>query len=270
MPLQAGRVLRQFRYAMYFNGIDGYVVIPLTVYGWSAITIQEWIYPYYPKANTLYSIFNQIGIHSSPDLAHTSLTTDNRVDYTYLNAVWNTRKPDGTATSFVFSLYAYRNSWVNIVRRFDSAREFAGFINASKVYSATVPSDYVTVLEQNPSTASCPDCYKRFVLGASTRLSNFINMMQYQLLIYKDKALSDSEVEWNYKYPDNPIRDNLFVWLRADPNNIRDIDGDGVLEWIDLSGYNNHGKIYGGAFLVQLVKSAIRILPKARILKVLR
>ena len=51
MPLPPRRVLRTFKYAVYFNGVNAYVVIPLTVYGWSGITIQEWIYPYHPKAN---------------------------------------------------------------------------------------------------------------------------------------------------------------------------------------------------------------------------
>ena len=270
MPLQARRVLRQFRYAMYFNGINGYVVIPLTVYGWSDITIQEWMYPFHPKANSEWSKFSMIG-DAWIDGPSVSFETNNRYDYTYLLVVFGTRKPDGTKGSYTFNIYAYRNTWVNVARRFSlSDRTYVGYINGAKVYTASIPSDEKTILEWNPDTATYPDRYKRFVLGANVLTGENMKMMQYQLLIYKDKALSDSEVEWNYKYPDNPIRDNLFVWLRADPNNVRDIDGDGVLEWIDLSGYNNHGKIYGGAFLVQLVKSAIRILPKARILKVLR
>jgi hypothetical protein len=58
-------------------------------------------------------------------------------------------------------------------------------------------------------------------------------------------ALSDSEILWNYNYPDNPVRSGLVLWLQADPAYVKDIDGDGRLEWLDLSGYNNHGKIYG-------------------------
>jgi len=255
---------------MYFNGIDGYVVIPLTVYGWSGITIQEWMYPFHPKANSEWSKFSMIGDHWY-DYPSVFWASDNRYDYTFLNFRFDTRKPDGTRGIYYFSIYAYRNSWVNTALRFSlSDRTYIGYINGGKVYSATIPSTEKTVLEWNPDTATYPERYKRFVLGANVLGTEKMQVMQYQLLIYKDKALSDSEVEWNYKYPDNPIRDKLFVWLRADPNNIRDIDGDGVLEWIDLSGYNNHGKIYGGAQLVQPVKSAIRILPKARILKVLR
>jgi len=86
-----------------------------------------------------------------------------------------------------------------------------------------------------------------------------------QVLLYS-RALSDSEIQWNYQYPDKPIRNGLVLWLQADPQYIKDVDGDGILEWIDLSGYNNHGKIYG-AQLVQLIKTPARALTPARVLK---
>jgi len=56
------------------------------------------------------------------------------------------------------------------------------------------------------------------------------------------------------------------LWLKADPQYVKDIDGDGILEWIDLSGYGNHGKIYG-AQLVQLIKTPVRALKPVRVLK---
>ena len=89
-----------------------------------------------------------------------------------------------------------------------------------------------------------------------------------QVLIYS-RALSDSEIRWNYNYPDNPVRNGLVLWLKADPQYVKDIDGDGILEWIDLSGYNNHGKIYG-AQLVQLIRGHARVLKPARILTPVR
>jgi hypothetical protein len=89
-----------------------------------------------------------------------------------------------------------------------------------------------------------------------------------QVLFYSS-VLSYSEIAWNYQYPENPIRDGLVLWLKADPTYIKDIDGDGVLEWIDLSGNNNHGKIYG-AQLVQLAKTPVRALAPARVLPVAR
>jgi len=95
-----------------------------------------------------------------------------------------------------------------------------------------------------------------------------MKMMQANILIYS-RALSDSEVQWNYQYPDNPVRNGLVLWLQAHPDYVKDIDGDGRLEWLDLSGFNNHGKIYG-AQLVQLVKTPARALTPARVLKPMR
>jgi hypothetical protein len=89
-----------------------------------------------------------------------------------------------------------------------------------------------------------------------------------QVLLYS-RPFSYSEILWNYQYPDNPVRNGLVLWLQADPNNIKDIDGDGILEWIDLSGFGNHGKIYG-AQLVQLIKTPSRLLSSQRVLSVVR
>jgi hypothetical protein len=110
--------------------------------------------------------------------------------------------------------------------------------------------------------------YRRLVLGANVGGGEHMKIMQYQLLIYS-RALSDSEILWNYQHPDSPVRDGLVLWLQADPAYIRDIDGDGVPEWVDLSGNNNNGKIYG-ARLVQLIKPPARTLSPARALPVAR
>jgi hypothetical protein len=60
-----------------------------------------------------------------------------------------------------------------------------------------------------------------------------------------------------------------MLWLQADPAHIRDIDGDGVPEWLDLSGFGNHGKVYG-ARLVELVRAPRRALAPARALPTAR
>jgi hypothetical protein len=79
------------------------------------------------------------------------------------------------------------------------------------------------------------------------------------------RALSYSEIQQNYNYPDNPTKNGLVLWLKAAPQYVKDIDGDGILEWLDLSGYGNHGKIYG-AQLVKLIKDASRVIQAQRVL----
>jgi hypothetical protein len=89
-----------------------------------------------------------------------------------------------------------------------------------------------------------------------------------QVLIY-NKALSSSEISWNFNNFSNPVRAGLVLCLIAHPDHIRDIDNDGILEWIDLSGNGNHGKIYG-ASLVDLSKPSVRTLQAVRTLPVAR
>jgi hypothetical protein len=250
-------------YVWYFNGVNNYVVIPLTVYGWSGITIQEWLYPFHPKANNAYSKFSMIGDYGT-DYPSVFWVTNNRYDYTSLGLLFVTRKPDGARGYYGFSIFAYRNTWVNTAWRFRlSDRAFVGYINGGRVYSATIPSTEYTVLEWNPDTATYPSRYKQFVLGANVSGGDNMKLMQYQLLIYT-RDLSDSDIAWNYNYPDNPIRNGLVLWLQAHPAYIKDIDNDGRLEWIDLSGYGNHGKIYG-ATLQQIVLNQKRTLSPERI-----
>jgi hypothetical protein len=250
MPLQAKRVLKQFKYAMYFNGVNAYVVIPLTVYGWSGITIQEWIYPFHPKANREWSKSGMIGDvwNNSPSMF---FDTDGAYDYTWFSSWFATSKPDATIRYYIFYFYTYKNVWFNVVRGFDlSSRTYKVFVNGGSVYTASIPSTEITVLEWNPATATNPYMYQRFVLGANVNGGENMMMMQSQLLIYS-RALSDSEIQYNYNNPNNPITNGLVLWLQADP---KYVSGN---TWLDLSGYNNNGTIYG-AQLVQLEKTPLR------------
>ena len=257
------RALRVFRYAVYFDGVDDYAVIsPFTVYGWSEITIIDYLYFYHPKPLTVLSKHSMIG---DPWVTYptTMFATDSPTAYTTLAVRWDARRPDGTKLIYLYSLMPYVNQWIHVVRRFTSRREISFYVNAEKKLSATVPAGHVTVLEQNPDTASNPLDYKRFTLGANVRFGEWLRIMQYQLLIYS-RALTDSEISWNYSNPDNPVKNGLVLWLQAHPDNIKDVDGDGRLEWVDLSGFGNHGKIYG-ATLVEVVKSPVRVLSPARV-----
>jgi hypothetical protein len=236
--------------AMYFDGINDYVLIPLTVYGWSGITIQEWLYPFQPKANNAYTKFNMIGDFWT-DRPSVFWGTDNRYDYTSLSLSFVTRKPDGTRGYYGFGIFAYKNNWVNTAHGFSlSDRTLIGYINGNKVYTATIPSSEKTVLEWNPDTATYPEWYKRFVLGANVVGTENMKMMQANLLIYS-RALTYSEILWNYQNPNNPIRDGLVLWLDA-----RACDSTKNICY-DLSGNNNHGIIYGAQIVT--LPSPVRV-----------
>ncbi|MEM2234092.1 MAG: LamG-like jellyroll fold domain-containing protein [Nitrososphaerota archaeon] len=182
---------------LFHDSVDDYTVItPFTVYGWNEITIAEWIYPYWPKANTSWSKFSMIGDYTI-DYPSTFFGTDNRTDYTYLHVTWTTRKPDGTRGYYYWEVFGYRNTWVHVVRRFTEDREISFWVNGVKKYTATVPVEEKTVLEWNPDTATYPERYRRFVLGANTVLGERMKVSYKSLRIY-DRALSENEIKRLY------------------------------------------------------------------------
>ncbi len=184
--------------ALSFDGVDDYVVItPFTVYGWSEITIEEWLYAVWPKANTSWSKFSMIGDFAI-DYPSTFNYTDGRTDYTSLRSAFEVRRPDGSRYDYTYNFIAWRNQWVHLVRRFTSGREFSVWVNGVKRYYVTVPAEEKTVLEWNPDTATYPEYYKRFVLGANISLCEWMKMMQGMLRIY-NRALTAEEIRRRYE-----------------------------------------------------------------------
>ncbi|MEM0457408.1 MAG: hypothetical protein QXI01_06805 [Nitrososphaerota archaeon] len=246
--MSARRVLPSGR--LFCNGINAYAVIyPFTVYGWSEITIAEWIYPYWPKANTLYSKFSMIGDYWT-DYPSTLFTTSNRTDYIYLHVVWTTRKPDGTRGYYYWEVLGYRNSWVHVVRRFTADREISFWVNGVKMRSYTVPATEKTILEWNPDTATYPERYRRFVLGMNVLFSEWMKVSYGDFRIY-DRGLTDNEILQLYGGTD--IRNGLRVHLDFS-------ECEGNIAY-DKSGNGNHATLYNTQWIV---KKASRVLASAR------
>jgi hypothetical protein len=256
MPLQPSRVLRIPRYAVLCNGVDAYVVVePFVVYGWNEITIEAMMYIYHSKPTATWSYTNMIGDVWSNE-PFTFIRIDPYFTTPFLNFV--TRRPDGSLRWYGYNISSWINAWIHLVARFTPDRVFDVWVNGEVRYSVTIPVEEVTVLEWDPGKATNPDRYKRFVLGTGTRfdVKTFTHVSYGYLRIYS-KALIDDEILWNFLYPWSPVRSGLALWLMAHPDYVKDIDGDGVLEWVDLSGYGNHGKIYG-ARLVELIRAPAR------------
>jgi hypothetical protein len=256
MPLQPSRVLRIPRYAVLCNGVDAYVVVePFVVYGWKEITIEAMMYIYHSKPIAMWSYTNMIG-----DIWANEPFTLVRTDpgFTVASLLFVTRRPDGTLRWYGYNIYPWRNTWIHLVARFTPDRVFGVLVDGDVKYSAAVPAEEATVLEWDPDKATNPDRYKRFVLGTGTRfdVKTFTHVSYGYLRVYS-KALTDDKILWNFLYPWNPVRSGLALWLMAHPEYIKDVDGDGVLEWVDLSGNNNHGKIYN-AQLVELIRTPVR------------
>jgi len=242
MPLPPRRVLRTFKYAMYFNGVNNNVRTVSTISLSTPITVMAW-FSHVDKFNILTLVANSVS----------GATT---LGFRFFVNLYETQDRrlvievgDGTSGS---SLYTSVNAvqpgvWNHGVAVINSGNSSL-WLNGQKLASGSLPditkTDYVYI----------------GTMAGSFYFYGYIS----QVLIYS-RALSDSEIQWNYQYPDNPVKNGLVLWLQADPQYVKDIDGDGRLEWIDLSGNNNHGKIYG-ARLVQLIRAPARVLASGKVL----
>jgi hypothetical protein len=242
MPLALSRVLRTFKYAMYFNGIDNYVSVSFP-YTFTAITIIAWVnYPLSPYGSTC---IRGAGTGSSRDWD---------IGVGYNTFYWTLT--DGSRIRDLTSDFApYINRWAMIWGRYDGFTMSMG-INDMQTNSTTFRAN----LNQGVNNPMFIMCRKPPVYPYTQYKRGYLA----SIYIYS-RALSDLEIAWNYSNPDNPIKNDLVLWLKADPQYVKDIDNDGRLEWLDLSGHDNHGKVYG-AQLVQLVRDHARVLKPARIL----
>jgi len=236
MPLSPARAiaLRVFRYALHFDGVDDYVSVPDSPsLRPQFFTISLWISSLETRTDdrTPLSKFISTAVPYASYLIHQykGLLTFGTGD---TGDVWD--RLDVGVDLFT--------KWDNVVAVYDGSYKVL-YLNSSelarKAYTRTIK------YEAQPLYLAC---WYPGLQQWSGRIA--------QVLIH-NRALSPSERQWNYNCPHNPVRNGLVLWLYAHPDYVKDIDGDGVLEWIDLSGHGNHGKIYG-ARLVELIKPPAR------------
>jgi hypothetical protein len=234
MPISASRVLRAFRYAVFFDGVDDYIVVPHN----PSVSLTRWTI--------------QVWFNSLPTLAGMGLVTKGfdawenyeLLVYGHVRAYHvATRFTDGYRDAPTTPSVIDFSTWVFASYSYDPSMGKRVYHNNSLIYS---DSQYRIPMENTYD----------MLVGLERGTLRYFNGYIARVLIYS-RALSDSEIRFNYSNPDNPIRNGLVLWLQAHPDNIKDIDGDGVPEWLDLSGFNNHGKIYG-ARLVELIRTPVR------------
>ncbi|MCC6050947.1 MAG: DUF2341 domain-containing protein, partial [Thermofilum sp.] len=75
------------------------------------------------------------------------------------------------------------------------------------------------------------------------RIGYLLNGYISQVLVY-NRSLSTAELQQNINNPSTPSRNGLVLWLRADPSYLYDLNWDGYVDWIDLSGNGNHGTLF--------------------------
>ena len=71
-------------------------------------------------------------------------------------------------------------------------------------------------------------------------------------VLFYNRFLSGDEIRYNYNNPDNPVTNGLILWLRLDEM------GGNIAR--DLSGYGNHGTIYGATWTREWFDETSRLL----------
>jgi hypothetical protein len=246
MPLSAIRVLKTFRYAMYFDGVDDYVRVPHSP---SYATTRHTVMITFMPTSTKYLLFSKGWWEYYRLLLF-------RVPYLDLRIT----RMDKTNFVFPRAMEPNVNVWTTIAYWLD---EYDASIRGAFKDGAFYTPSY-GIYPSYPLCFECPNPLR--IMGELGRV--FYPGYVAQVLIYS-RVLSNSEIAWNYLYPDNPVKNGLVLWLQAHPDYVKDIDGDGIPEWVDISGFNNHGKVYG-VQLVQLIKAPARVLTPARVLAPLR
>jgi hypothetical protein len=251
MPLAPQRVLTTRRYAIWFDGIDDYVMVPYspTLDITDELTVSLWL--------------NQPGVPPKWDSPYPEAVVMN-IGYEWSNG-WRIRSWGFYNTKYMewYSQGGKRNSY-------RVTHPIYTFFNATFVHSA---SNTTVVSYYNGSRVGSATW---FPLISAYNYPLYIGHMNptypspfygyiYSVYIYH-RSLSDTEIMQLYKTPDFPPTDGLVLWFKAHPDNIKDIDNDGILEWVDLSGYGNHGKIYG-ATLVSTCLPPYRTLTPTRLLE---
>ena len=248
MTLTTNRVLRTSKYGIYFDGIDDYVLVPSTANDELDLGVFTLVAFFCPRGYTVATAINniigrsyrhpyRIGIYTN-GVAQCSVTFyDN-------TSVYATIALMGSVPLNVFTFLA---------ATYDGAI-MRGYVNGALATSTTLNKQLLTGTNNN--------VYLGYLAG------NQFHGYIYCAMIY-NRVLSDTEIAQLYSNIDSPPTNGLVLWLVAHPDNVKDIDNDGILEWVDLSGYGNHGKMYG-AVLTKVIKDPISVSPSKRILSVIR
>jgi hypothetical protein len=231
-----------FRYAMFFDGVDDYVVIKHSDSLMpSEITLIAWVNAF------------EDGLFRRIITKETGTNTDS---YSLIRYAYKARIYPKLTVYLESRSYTLNRTWYHIA--------------ASYIKSTGLTRIYINGMLDNSGTITGGLPYTTYDVYVGNNPQ--INRQWYgyisQVLIY-NRALSDSEIAWNYQNTNSPVTDGLVLWLHAHPDNVRDIDNDGIPEWVDLSGYDNHGKIYG-ATLMEITKSPITVRTARRIQPVVR
>ena len=215
------------RYALYFDGVDDYVEVPV-----SSVINDTFVGRYW----TVEVMLKWLG-HRAEGAAMIWSTGDTRYwfepgyDFELRGVV---AYADGTyASSGPTGLYPTKDKWMYIAFVRDNL-ERRVYLNFKKWTQPLEDKDGLT-----------PDHLYIAHEGPTEWLYGL-----YAFIRVYNRALSEKEIRYNMLNYHNPVRDGLILWLDFEEGH-----GDKVY---DKSGYGNHGTIYGGAKWVRVRQYELR------------
>jgi len=220
-----------------FTG-DGYAYIPITVYDWPGITIEQFVYvsPSQPYAryNKLTCIGSWYAGQNGAGICG-GTPNENPVSHFYMSFYVRVGDP------LTGSMKAYRitlrtGSWQHIVLTYDNvARVLRFYVNGTLVYLTSIPLDEYTVFDVPPDTAAR---FARLVLAANSELASTerTNIAYGYVRVYRH-PLWEYEIIHNYAHPDDPMPYGLEAWVAW-----HSFNGTHLL---DLSGKGRHARVVG-------------------------
>jgi len=204
------------KYALYFDGVDDYVIVPLS--GYYEVVIETFMKPILQPTDERTFLFYFTN-PSSLDIVY-----DPRYDPNVIRGY-----PKGSLSGTTLAIpYTLTEEWQYITMYWKwggTDNKFKLWVNTTYIGEATSTTNIGT-----------PVAYTEYKIAKSYDYpyKGYIAFIR----IY-NRALSDSEILHNYYNPDNPITNGLVLWLHWD--SIDDVNG----KWVDKSGYGNDGVIYG-------------------------
>ena len=222
------RTVKMPRYALSFDGVDDYVDCgnPPSLSPTEAITLMAWI-----KREEVNDYGMVIGKGSSYLLGYYN---NNRIFFNFYNG-----------TSWLTNIYSNtvitHQEWHHIAATYDKNQaKVKIYINGELDKEASVTPYNIYQSTYSVYIGYMQGWAQHWHLQGKIALAAIFN-----------RALTDEEIAdmYNNKIP----TDGIVLLLEANPDYIKDIDNDGILELIDLSGNGNHGKIYGATLVEHLI-----------------
>ncbi|MCI4407519.1 MAG: DUF2341 domain-containing protein, partial [Thermofilum sp.] len=221
-----------------FNGINNYAMVkPFSVYGWNEYTLVAWISP----TNVFGGKTDMIGRNLPSPVWWIGSWIELSPYGTYNVIGCEIWRPSDNAHYVVwdYSMPLSSYKWAQIIYTVSKLSKnvqiyFNSIMLKNVDISSYLDAGYITPMDDEYMT--------KFVIGTAPTFDEWASLIHGELRIY-NRALSPTEISGLYQGTLNPT-DGLMLWLVADPHYIYDINWDGYVDWIDLSGNNHHATLY--------------------------